>query len=168
MFPSSTPTLLPPNTSKIRTLTLYEECFLLYMICLLLDVHTCAPFNQSFGNSSAYWSCNFTLCGGYFVTAGVCLNGGVFIGDTVLSLYDPMGQQVAVNDDSSLCGLNAVGSQLSYTPDASASCGNYTLHEYCYAESACSGTVVVVVMELSVPPSPRPTSEITMAVFLLV
>lgn len=121
----------------------------------------CNPFNQSVGSNTTYLTCSFTLCGGNAVVAGVCATGGVYNGDTVLALYDSDGNQVAFNDDAISQPSCDVGSQISYTPIVTSSCGLYVLREYCYTGSECSGTVSVVITSLSAIPTYSPTGTIT-------
>ena len=111
------------------------------------------------GMASAYANCNLTLCGGYSVTAGVCVNGGNYSGDTVLSLHNSTGNIVAYNDDSDSCGINAVGSELFYIPPIGSSCESYQLRQYCYEGKQCSGTSVVYISQLSASPTYAPTSK---------
>lgn len=113
------------------------------------DVFFCSPFSQAVGSNSSYLACNFILCGGDTVTAGVCSNGGIYTGDTVISLYH-LSNQVAFNDDSTSCGVKALGSQLSYTPPKMAPCSTYILHQYCYAQFACTGTSAIEVSSAGV------------------
>ena len=125
-----------------------------------VDVFNCNPFNQTIGNASTYRACNITLCDGYSVAAGVCLNGGSYTGDTVISLYNSSGYLMALNDDSDLCGPKAVGSELSYTPASGTACDSYELRQYCYDLTSCSGitTVVISPVTSSVPTSKDNTS----------
>ena len=123
------------------------------------DLYVCTPFSQSVGSNSTYSTCNVTLCGGEAVVASVCTNGGVYTGDTALALYDAMGKQVAFNDDSLSCGMDAIGSSLAYTPQSTAVCGIYMLRQYCYIGAACSGTTAVEVMQISLSPTFVPSSK---------
>ena len=119
----------------------------------------CGSFSQSVGSNVSYFKCNVTLCGNEYVVASVCTNGGVYTGDTVLSLYDSVGVEVAYNDDSGVCGVGAKGSQLSYTVGVGVGCSVYVLREYCYEGLACTGTAAVEVTQLSTSPSSSPSSE---------
>ena len=130
------------------------------MHVISLDVYVCTPFSQSVGSNSTYSTCNVTLCGGEAVVASVCTNGGVYTGDTTLALYDANGNQVAFNDDSLSCGMDAIASTLSYTPQSTAVCGVYMLRQYCYVGTECSGTTAVEIMRVSMPPTSLPTSKL--------
>ena len=94
------------------------------------------------------------------VVASVCTNGGVYTGDTTLALYDAMGVQVAFNDDSLSCGIDSIGSSLSYIVQSNAACGTYVVREYCYVGTACSGTTAVEIMQITVSPTYVPTSKL--------
>ena len=129
-----------------------------YNLCV--GIWYCSPFSQVLGKISRYISCNISLCGGESVVAGVCANGGSYIGDTVMSLYDSMGLKVAENDDSSSCGSNSLGSEITFTPASAAACDVYVLREYCYAGTTCSGTSAVEVIRLSTAPTCSPTCKL--------
>jgi hypothetical protein len=74
-----------------------------------------------------------SLTGGQTLTFGACIPGASYSGDTYLRLFDPLGVQVAVNDDA--CGL---GSQLTYTAPVG---GTYTVRMGCFSSGACQGNM---------------------------
>jgi GH35 family endo-1,4-beta-xylanase len=74
-----------------------------------------------------------SLRGGQTLTFGACTAGTGFSGDTYLRLFNPLGVQVAANDNA--CGL---GSQLTYTAPTS---GTYTVRMGCASGSACYGNM---------------------------
>lgn len=76
-----------------------------------------------------------TLAAGQRITLGTCgLTGAAFTGDTYLRLYGGA-TQVGSNDDA--CG--GLGSQITYTATAA---GSFEIRGGCYANTACTGTVV--------------------------
>jgi trypsin-like peptidase len=75
------------------------------------------------------------LATGQTINLGTCgFPGATAVGDTFLRLFDPFGNQVALNDDA--CG--GVGSNLSFTATTP---GSYQLRAGCFSGSACSGTI---------------------------
>ena len=93
------------------------------------------------------------------MTAGVCVNGGNYSGDTVISLYNSTDNIVAFNDDSDLCGTNALGSELFYVPVIGSRCDRYELRQYCYDGNQCSGTSAIDISQLSTSPTYSPTGK---------
>lgn len=75
--------------------------------------------------------------------------GGVYTADPYLRLF-ANGTQLAANDDS--CGF---GSLLTYTITQ---CGTYSVHQGCFANTACTGTTIVSgVTSYSLYPTIAPT-----------
>lgn len=74
-------------------------------------------------------------------TIGTCgVAGASGTGDTYLRLYDPNGVQVAFNDDAG--GSCGALSTITYSPPAY---GAYMIRAGCYSNTACSGTVNVLI-----------------------
>lgn len=103
--------------------------------------------------------CNISLCGGDTVFAGVCSNGGVYTGDTVMSLYDYLHEEIAYSDDSLSCGGNGLGSEINYTTPSTTSCSTYVLRQYCYENTKCSETSSVKIFKSSIAPTASLTTE---------
>jgi hypothetical protein len=108
---------------------------------------TCLSWAYEVQNSADYSASNtvsaqvntvnqtITVNAGQTLTVGTCgVPDSSFSGDTYLRLFDPLGGQVALNDDA--CG--GLGSRLEFTATTS---GTFSVHSGCYSSSNCSGTV---------------------------
>jgi hypothetical protein len=75
------------------------------------------------------------LSAGQTLTVGTCgIEGATATGDTMLRLIDPLGNQVAGNDDA--CGLASWFTFVAPTQ------GSYALRAGCFASRSCSGRIV--------------------------
>jgi hypothetical protein len=109
---------------------------------------SCAPYSAVNTNGAQNLSstvfCPLVLEPGQaYIIAVDCTS---FTGDTLLRLVDYAGNEVAMNDDSFLCGLLGRGSAIHYTvpcqgygPGAA-----FTLRQGCFSNGACSAQVSTV------------------------
>lgn len=85
------------------------------------------------------YNSSFHVWAGSTITLGTCgVNGGSGTGDTYLRLYNASGVEVASNDDGAGCGTL---SNLAFSPPVY---GAYKIRAGCYSNTACSGTVAVI------------------------
>ncbi len=117
-------------------------------------VATCAPYTATNTDTDTinYSECIFQVCpsssGSGF--RPVDIDGSNCVDDTYIALYDMYGNLIAENDD----GYDVVGSCSQITANLliCSECVNYTIHEGCYEDTACGGTLVVT-QTLTLPPS---------------
>ena len=152
--PTSAPTLSPTYLPGTPTPMPTPSPTLLPTLIHLIPSFTCDAYTVSstlFGKVN-YATCSYTLSEAQSVTvnASVC---NAYSGDTILSAH-LNGYQVAYNDD--YCDL---GSSMTFNMYA----GNTVIiHEGCFSDTACNGTVVLTFSNV-VPFSPSPTASPTLS-----
>ena len=109
----------------------------------------CAPYSSAglvlkanrLTGLTTYAYCTVSLLAGQTITLGTCgAAGAACTGDTILGLWsNTVYAYVASNDDAAGCGQC---SQLTYTATQA---GTFVIHEGCYMDTACTGTVGYVI-----------------------
>ena len=135
----------------------FLKCAILSFVTCLAQTagFNCPPYSTTNTNSADvdYETCSIYACGGTTIIASGCGIDSNSVGNQYLRLFSAANSQVSV---SVYCGTGSFA-VINYTVPSGMDCQIYSLHEGCYQDTTCGGTIDVSGASASANPTAFPS-----------